>query len=137
MPIIPATSLPVQHQLIRGILHADEYYYNMISTKIDQMYLASTAGFQGDGVLGADSNTFYYRGLTRKASNSAEIGRLISLSTSAGWGVNDYRTFTSGLNQGGYYPNFTYTNVHNGDPVWSHPVSYTHLRANATSLHLV
>ena len=88
LPIIPATSLPVQHQLIRGIVYADEYYYNMISTKIDQMFDAATNGFQGNGVLGADPNTFYYRGLTRKASNSAEKGRLIGLTTTAGWGVN-------------------------------------------------
>ena len=119
LPIIPATALPVQHQLIRGILYADEYYYNMISTKIDQMFDAATNGFTGNGVLGSDPNTFYYRGLTRKASNSAEKGRLIGLTTTAGWGVNDYRTFSSGLSQGGFYPNFTFNNQYDGDPVWA------------------
>ena len=119
LPIIPATSLPMQHQLIRGIVYADEYYYNMISTKIDQMHLAATDGFTGDGNNWTTNGTFYYRGLTRKATSSAEKSRYISLTTTQGWGVNDYRTFTSGLNQGGYYPNFTFNNQYDGDPVWS------------------
>ncbi len=114
LPIIPSTALPEQHKLIRGVVHGDEYYYNMISTKIDQMFDASTNGFTGDGNNWTTNGTFYYRGLTRKSSSSAEQTRVISLTNGGTWGVNDSRTFASG-----WYPNFKYNNQYTGDPVWA------------------
>ena len=117
LPIIPSTALPEQYKLVRGVSHAEDYYYNMISTKIDQLYLASTASFVGDGNNWTTSGITYYRGITRKQSNSAEVSRLISLTTTEGWGVNDYRTYAPG--PGAWYPNFKYNNVYDGDPVWA------------------
>ena len=125
LPIIPSTALPEQFKLVRGITHPDDFYYNMVATKIDQMYLASTASFVGDGTNWTTNGTTYYRGITRKMSASAEISRYISLTTTAGWGVNDYRTYAAG--PGSWYPNFKYNNVYGdgnsktagGDPVWA------------------
>ncbi|SVE17433.1 uncharacterized protein METZ01_LOCUS470287, partial [marine metagenome] len=117
LPIIPSTALPEQFKLVRGITHPDDFYHNLVSIKIDQMYLASTASFVGDGNNWTTNGTTYYRGITRKQSASAEVSRLISLTTTAGWGVNDYRTYAPG--PGAWYPNFKYNNAYAGDPVWA------------------
>ena len=117
LPIIPSTVLPEQHKVIRGIVGNpahNEFYYNMVSIKIDQLHSAATNGFTGNGNDWTTNGTFYYRGLTRKATSSAEITRLIGNTETDNWGVTDYRTFESGR-----YPDFKYNNHYDGDPIWA------------------
>ena len=128
IPIIPATALPEQHKIVRGIVGNpahNEFYYNMVSTKIDQLHLAATSGWN-------DGGTLYYRGETRRIAPSAEIGRLISLTSTALWGVYDYRNYVA--SPAAWYPNFKYNNAYSGDPVWANSgkwqVAYCRLEFN-------